>query len=166
ERPGHRVTVEGVVTLLSGDGVLYLKDDSGSLSVAWKEAREEPAGGAAAGGPPRPGDRIAVAGFAASHWASVRLHHAVWRRTGSEPLPAPTPAGAEADMERFDADWVTMEGRVIGRARLNGLTVLTVQAGDRVVDAAGPGEAGPGTPADLRAGSRVRLTGVCDGQSG
>src|SRR5207248_354889 len=56
--------------------------------------------------------------------------------------------------------------RVIGRARLNGLTVLTVQAGDRVFDAAGAGEAGPGTPADLRAGSRVRLTGVCDVQSG
>lgn len=143
---GHRVRVQGVVTLVQPGVGLYLVDGEGSLLV-----RAQPGVGLARG------DKVEVVGFPVVADAQPQLEHAVVRKLGVGKQPSireVVPSELNADLT---AVLVTLEG-----------VVRQVRPGDRVVDLEGAdgdfvavlvGGEGESLP-QLKRGTRVRVTGV------
>jgi signal transduction histidine kinase/FixJ family two-component response regulator/HPt (histidine-containing phosphotransfer) domain-containing protein len=148
--PGHRVRVQGTVTLRSADGSVYLADQNRGLVVRMRDATVL-----------APGDFVDVAGFPTLGDYLPVLEDAVLRRLGQGRPPAPAYITAEeAFGGNYHARLVELEATLLDQAADQKQRVLTLQAGRRVFTAS----LEPGQGADrlslIRAGSLVKVTGL------
>jgi signal transduction histidine kinase len=164
----RRVRVQGIVTYRAEgrpvdvtDGstglsfrhlrnVLYLRDATSGVRVE----TEDPV-------PFDPGDRVDVVGFAAVTATKPTLRNATLRRIGHDAEPAPRRLSPEQAMApEADGELVRMEGTLLGVVASPTERVLVLQAGDSLFNAALDTSLGEGELSDIRAGSRVAVTGV------
>jgi PAS domain S-box-containing protein len=147
---GHRVRVQGVVTLERGHS-LFVRDESGSVMVQTLEAAAS-----------RPGDRVDALGFPAVGEYTPILQDAVFRKIGTGPPPSPvqiTTAGALHGT--YDAELVQIEARLLDRVLREGEQVLFLQEGSAVFNTHLEKAKGEEKLTSLLPGSLVRLTGIC-----
>jgi signal transduction histidine kinase/CheY-like chemotaxis protein len=146
-----RIRIQGVVTLRQLDGLFFLQDNSGAIRVQTEQSDRI-----------RPGDRLDVAGFAAWGASTVSLRDAVFRKIDSGPQPAPKSVTAEEALSgRHDASLVQIEAYLIERMAFPAEQVLVVQAGRFIFNAHLP-QSPQNRLANLRNGSLLQLTGVCN----
>ncbi len=151
--PGHRVKVQGIVTLKWGDRQIYLQDDTGGIYVELLRSLTV-----------EPGAVIEVAGFPKAGSYSAMLRQAVWREEGSVP-PLWTTNATVKDLRQGDLDGrlVQVDAILRGQVRHGSTDVLTLQEGQWSFEAhLRTNKTSQAALAALRPGSRLRVTGVCD----
>ncbi|HVM49648.1 MAG TPA: histidine kinase [Candidatus Acidoferrum sp.] len=150
---GHRVKVQGVVTLQQPGQSLFIRDDTQGLYIQTADTD-----------PVQPGDRVEVLGFPLPcEYVSPVLQDAEFRKigTGPPPQPLPIPAG-EGYRDRYDATLVQMEAMLLSRVVREHEQVLELQASNLIFHAELHRPATRGDPlAAVPNHSRVQLTGVC-----
>ncbi len=152
--PGHRQRVRGVVTMHGPGSDFYLEDATGALQIQTDDVTA------------KTGDQVDAVGYAAPGEYSPILQDAVIRRAGSGRSPsAPVITPEEALTGKFSNQLVAIEGRLLSHVANSAERRLILQAGNFTFDAE-LGAGGKGGPAfdALRAGSVVRLTGICSVQ--
>ena len=148
---GHRVRVQGTVTVRVPGEALYIQDETQGLRVLTDQETAV-----------LPGDRVEVAGFPSTGDYSPILVDATFRRLGAGLEPVPIKATASEVLQRaYDAEVIRIQGTLHGQEGGTGEKVLVVQSDDTVFEASifdsEPGNILSG----LEHGSRVQLTGVC-----
>jgi PAS domain S-box-containing protein len=147
----QRVRVQGVVTLQRLGKSVFISDGKEGMEV---QSRQMVA--------LRPGDRVDVVGFPAVGDYSPVLKDAVFRKIGSGPAPQATTVTAQQALAgNYDSELIQIQGRLLDSGTQAGLHTLSISA-DNVNFRAEIEEARGNALADLRGGSLVRLTGVCD----
>jgi signal transduction histidine kinase/CheY-like chemotaxis protein len=152
---GHRVRVQGIVTLQRPGGLIFIKDETSGLAIQTQpDTRVEP------------GERVDVVGFAAAGDYTPVLQDAILQKlnAGAAPVAALiTPE--EALSGNFDSQLVQIEANLLDRMGSTTEQVLTLQAGKYTFNAFL--ENGRSTEAltALRNGSLIQLTGVCQVQA-
>ena len=148
---GHRVRVEGVVTFVQKGEALFIQAKGRNLQVKTDQA-----------GPINLGDRAEVLGFPAFGPYAPILEDGIYRRIGTGPPPTTVKVTADKLLkEEFDADLVTVEGRLINRMQRADEQMLVIEANNLVFTAHLQELAGSDRLAALKNGSRVDLTGIC-----
>jgi PAS domain S-box-containing protein len=151
---GHRVRLEGLVTLQVATNVVFLQDHSGGVRVELEEALRV-----------RAGDRLEVIGFPQSGGYAPILRHAMARRLGNEAPPAATSLDVQALREGVaDAKWVRVEARLLSHERGPLDQRMILQAGDVIFQATLPGRHLEDKLSQFQDGSRLSLAGVCQVQ--
>lgn len=153
---GHRVRVEGVVTLQQAGRALFIRDNTDGLYVLTTQKAAV-----------RPGDRVTVAGFPSVYEFSPVMQDAIFRTGGSGQEVAPFKITADQALRGdYDGELVSIEGRLQDQQAPAGEKILVLTSGHLVfeaqIDAAEPDPMWP----LLVAGSRLRLTGICTVQIG
>ena len=148
---GHRVKVQGTVTLFRPGRALFIEDGSGGLYTTTAQAT-----------PLTPGDQVKVAGFPAAGEYTPILEDAIFRKLGSGPAPKPVEiAAAQALAGGFDAHLVRLKARLLNSTAHATDPVLVFQSGTTVFDVQMRG-ASPATRfPKLEPGSQIQLTGIC-----
>jgi signal transduction histidine kinase/CheY-like chemotaxis protein len=149
-KPGHRVRVQGIVTLQASTGALYIKDVTGGLVIHTQQDPDVAAG-----------DRVDVAGFPAPGDYLPMLRDAVVRK--HEAGPAPSPAYVtfdEAIGGNYHAQLVQMEATLVDQAVNSTGRVLTLQTGRHIFNATLEGPPGADRLCTIRSDSLVQVTGV------
>jgi PAS domain S-box-containing protein len=149
--PVHRVHIHGVVTgQILGDA-LFVKDATQSLYVETKQPTRAAAG-----------DLVDVLGFPALHGTTFRLEDSVFRVTGRSAVPSPvrvTPGQALSGV--YDAELVQMRGTLEGSVNAGAERALVLKSGDTAFHTILRVDKPENDLADLRDGSRLRVTGIC-----
>ena len=147
---GHRVRIQGVVTLARQDGTVFITDRTGGLEVQTSDRL------AAA-----PGELVDVVGFAAPGSYTPILQNASLRSVGHGQEPTPIVVTAQGALSgNYHAQLVSIEARLVDRMANSREQTLTLQAGRQTFNASV--ESMTGRDFDrLRAGSVLQLTGVC-----
>jgi signal transduction histidine kinase/CheY-like chemotaxis protein len=147
---GHRVRVQGIVTLQRPDGSVFIKDATGGLNI--KSEQETLF---------QPGDLVDVVGFAATSDYTPIVEDATIQKLSSGLPSLPVFITAEEALGgNYHFQLVEIEAYLINRTVTANEQVLTLQAGKHIFNAslehtAGSKIFGPAV------GSLVRLTGVC-----
>ncbi len=150
----HRVKVKGIVTLQHAGGPFYIQDSTGGLYVQSGEKATV-----------QPGDEVEVLGFPAAGNYSPVLQDAVFRKLSTGQLPAPVSITAEKALTgNYDSNLVEVEARLLEHVSSSAEHVLVLQAGTIIFNAQLEGTTAEKSLEYLRAGSLVRLTGVCSVQ--
>jgi signal transduction histidine kinase/DNA-binding response OmpR family regulator len=151
ERPGHRIRVQGIVTLQQPDGSIFIKDETSGLYVQTRQDIQL-----------ERGDRVDVIGFAAAGEFTPILEDAIIQKSSSGALPVPVFITAEeAFTGNSHSQLVQIEAKLLERVVTSTEQVLTLQAGDYTFNAF---LTNPRSGEDLdlpRNGSLVQLTGIC-----
>jgi PAS domain S-box-containing protein len=146
---GHRIRVQGVVTLQDGR-TIYLSDGRTGLRIE----STEPAAF-------KPGDRLDVVGFPHVSDYVLTVEEAVCRRIGSQSPLKPIPATVEQILSGdYDSLPVSIEGRLLGKSILADNQTLVLKKGRAVFRAVirrPQSEAKLTAPAD----SLLRVSGIC-----
>ncbi len=149
--PGHRVKVEGVVTLSWPGKALFIEDESSGLHIQPIQAAEL-----------SPGDRIAAVGFPAASEYSPTLEDAVILRLGNNPPPQPVEISTDRALSGdYDAHLVRLKARLLSVTTRGRDPDLVVQSGQQVFDALLPSPSAKENLTKLTPGSLIQLTGVC-----
>ena len=148
---GHRIRVQGIVTLQDSEKTLYLSDGKTGLRVA----SAEPAAF-------KPGDRLDVAGFPRVSDYTLTIEDAVCRRIGRQAPMTPIPVTVEQLLTGdYDSLPVSIQGRMLGKSVLaDGLTLVLKKSGV-VFGAVIRQPQGANSLAELPHDSIVRVTGIC-----
>jgi signal transduction histidine kinase/CheY-like chemotaxis protein len=150
EGSDRRVKVQGTVTYSKPGEAFYITDQGHFLRV---ETRQED--------PLAPGDLVEALGFPALREYSPILENAVFRRTGK--TKPPTPMQVEANdifQGDYDGALVKLQGALVDVAKGPQGDMLIIRSGATTFDA----EFEPGreaTPANLRTGSLLEISGIC-----
>jgi PAS domain S-box-containing protein len=154
---GRRLKIQGVVTLkMPGQGFI-LQDASGGMRVQTRQTNDV-----------QTGDLVDVLGFPAIGDFSPYLEEAVFRKTGTAPLPARKSATVEQILLQgtHDAQLVQIEARLVQSVPRSANPQLVLQEGPIIFTAhLGSQTRHLEVPA-LQSGSLLRLTGVCSIQGG
>jgi len=148
---GHRVRVKGIVTLQNLGTSLFIKDENSGLYIHTPETA-----------PVRVGDLVEAVGFPSAGEYSAVLQDAIFRRISAGPIPSPISVTAAQALDgSHDADFVSIEGRLLEGGLGPGPHTLTMESGDRVFQVemldAQPQE----NLKELTPGSLLGLTGIC-----
>jgi signal transduction histidine kinase len=144
----HRVRVQGVATF-SQPGELFLSDGTGGLPV---RTDRRP--------PPPVGAQVEAIGFAVPGDYGPRLEDADVRSLGQGSLPGARDVTAEQAMRgQVDGELVRLEARLLDVVRGPEQSQLSLQSGPYLFT--GLLRGAPSWPRQLRAGARLRLTGIC-----
>lgn len=147
--PGQRIRVQGVVTAQRPGGALFIQDSSGSLAVL--TAQDTPV---------LPGDLVDVLGFRTPGDYKLVLADALFQKVGHRPAPQPRPiTSGEALNGDLHAVLVRMDARLLSHSRHAGQETFALQSGGISFTASLDGTGSALAP--LRAGSMVRVTGIC-----
>ena len=151
--PGHRVKVQGTVTLKWGDKQIYLEDGTGGIYVELLRSVTV-----------EPGTVIEVVGFPKAGSFSAKLRQAVWRKEGNMPPLSPTNATVkELRHGELDSRLVRVDAILNGQVRHGSADVLTLHESQWSFEAhLRTNKSSQAALAALQPGSRVRVTGVCD----
>ncbi|HJQ25567.1 MAG TPA: response regulator [Blastocatellia bacterium] len=152
---GHRVRVQGVVTLQRPGGLIFIKDETSGVAI--QTPQEVTVG---------PGDRVDVVGFAAAGEYTPVLQDASLQKLNAGPPPAPvliTPE--EALSGNYDSQLVQIEANLLDRMGNTSEQVLTLQAGNYTFNAFLENARSSEELSALRNGSLIQLTGVCQVQA-
>jgi PAS domain S-box-containing protein len=153
--PGHRVLVNGVVTLAEPGQGLYVQDTTGGVLVRTTHR-----------GPARVGDEIEVAGFQGLGQFTPILEDATYRTIGkaaaviARPMDPAKAAGTEATDHIYNFRLVSVEATLLDVTPSPTGQRLILQASNMLFRANAPKVRGQ-APLEARAGSVVRMTGVC-----
>ncbi len=146
---GHRVRIQGTVTLQRLGRELFVQDATGNINVLTRQTTRL-----------RPGDSVAVVGFPAVGAYTHILDHGIFEVLGSGPPPIPAPVTAKQALSGdCNAAFVKIDGRLLGRSRERSEDVLTLQSGPVTIEASL--EAGQHSLGLLQEGGHIQLTGVC-----
>jgi len=148
---GHRIRVQGVVTLQNPGTVLYISDGRTGLRIESAEAVAF-----------KPGDRLDVAGFPRVSKYTLTVEDAVCRRIATQAPLTPIPVTVDQILSGdYDSLPVSIEGRLLGRSALADSQTLVLKNGRTVFTAVIRQPHGtarlPGPPAD----SLLRVSGIC-----
>jgi PAS domain S-box-containing protein len=147
----HLVRVKGTVTLQQPGRSLFIRDGNYGLYVHTAETT-----------PVRAGDLVEVVGFPAVGEYSAVLQDAVFRRTGEGPLPQPNAVTATQALDgSHDADYVSIEARLLEGALGAGRHTLNMKAGNTVFQAELEDAQSRNHLETLAPGSLFKLTGIC-----
>jgi len=147
----QRVRVQGAVTLQRLGKSVFISDGQEGVEVRSRQMLAL-----------QPGDRVDVVGFPAVGDYSPVLKDAVFRKVGSGPAPPATTVTAQQALAgAYDSELIQIQGRLLALGTQAGLHTLSISA-DNVDFLAEIEEARVDALADLRVGSLVRLTGVCE----
>lgn len=147
---GHRVRVQGVVTLQDSGKTIYLSDGRTGLRIE----SAEPAAF-------KPGDRLDVAGFPRVSDYTLTVEDAVCRRIGSQAPLTPMAATVEQILSGdYDSLPVSIEGRLLGRSVLADSQTLVLKNG-RAVFGAFLRQPRGATKLAAPADSVLRVAGIC-----
>ncbi|MHB8523004.1 MAG: PAS domain-containing sensor histidine kinase [Limisphaerales bacterium] len=152
EISGHRMRLQGVVTLQRLGRLLMIKDKTGAIRVDTRQATQV-----------EPGDLVDVAGFPVRGAQPPFLQDAIFRKIGAGPPPVPVHVTADqATLGRFDNELVQFDAQLLGlNVTRTNLSEYLLKAGHEIFEASlrtsNPNQA----PAALEPGSRVRVTGIC-----
>jgi hypothetical protein len=148
----HRVHVRGTVTQVSGEGMVYLRDESGGLAATLAA----PVVGL------RAGDEVDAVGFAEHGEYSPRLQNAHLRVRRGGAAPPALAVGIERVLTgEYDSLPVRLQGLLLDNVPQGGGSLLVLKSGDSTFEAELPrGQAG------VRSGSVVEVTGICRVRSG
>ncbi len=146
---GHRIRVNGVATLRKPDGAVFLTDGTGGLALQTSVDSTV-----------NVGDRLDVVGFPAAADLSALQDTTILSRESGPPPAATFITTEEAWTGNYHAQLVQMEGFVLDRASTATESILTLQAGQRVVDAVLAHAPALDGLAAVRTGSLVQVTGV------
>jgi signal transduction histidine kinase len=153
EEHGHRVKVQGVVTLQQPGVALFIADETQGLCVQTRQRT-----------PVQPGDRVEVVGFPApGQYVCPLLQDGEFRKIGTGPPLRPLPITAEdGRRDTNHAALVQMEAVVRNRVETEQESFVELQSGSTIFTA--HLEPAPARGHSLDAfpiGSRVRVTGIC-----
>jgi signal transduction histidine kinase/DNA-binding response OmpR family regulator/HPt (histidine-containing phosphotransfer) domain-containing protein len=152
EQPfGHRVRIQGIVTLRRPGGTVFVSDATGGVAI---RAAQDLAVSA--------GDRVDVVGFPGKADYLAVLENAVVQKREPGALPPATFITAEEALRgNYNAQLVQMEGYVLERVTHSSKSILTLQAGQHIFTAVLETALNAGSLAAIRSGSLVLITGVC-----
>ena len=147
---GHRVKVDGVVTLRYADK-MYIQDDTEGICVETRQTDLCPVG-----------DRVEILGFPSKGEYGPVLQNATYRWLAHGPvLPPDVITPVEALAGTHDCRLVQIHATLLDRALHSKDPFLVLQAGDAVFHAYLKGDALDIDLARLENGSKVAVTGVC-----
>ena len=148
---GHRVHVRGVVSFQQPGNLLYIADGPIGLRVETRQST-----------PLHPGDRVDVLGFTDVSDLKPLMEDATFRLIGRGPELAPLPVTAKRLLESdYDSQLVSVEAFLLEESYLPGSQTLVLQDGGLIFNAAMAIDALDRKLGSLRAGSRLRVTGIC-----
>ncbi len=148
--PDHRVRIHGVVEARWGRSVFITDGVQGASVLGSKMTSLQP------------GDLVDAVGFPMLGDFAQTIQDAIFRRLGAAPLPTPRLISPkEALTGDHDGDLVRIEGRLIEQNRTTDQYTFLLNAGGAVFSAILPSDTADQSLEDLRAGSRLQLTGVC-----
>jgi hypothetical protein len=125
DEPGHRVRVQGTVTLQRSNGDFFLQDPSGGMYVQPDSILLL-----------SPGDLVDVAGFLAVGRYTPVLEDASVRKIGESNVPSPLSIALEDTLlGEFDAQPVRIEARLLDHGQHSSEYALTLQAGGQTFSA-------------------------------
>ncbi len=152
--PGHRVRVQGTVTLRRSDGTLFLRDDTDSLLARAERLPEV-----------EPGDVVDVAGFPEFNPFTPQLDEVTVHkiRSAGSPLPIEVTAAQIRD-GTFDAELVRMEARLLDLGTIASDRALVLESDGSIFNAQLESRRATDYFSSLRTGSRIRVTGICSMQ--
>ena len=152
EQPhGHRVRIQGTVTLRHANGSVFVADSTGGVPI------QAPRDVSVA-----VGDRVDVVGFPAQADYLAVLENAVFLKREAGPAPAASFITADEAMSgNHHAQLVQMEGYVLERIGDSTRTTLTLQAGQRVFTASIEEATRTDSLTAATSGSMVQVTGIC-----
>jgi len=148
--PDRLVRIRGVVTARWGQTV-FIHDGMQGAPVLGTDLANL-----------NPGDLVDAVGYPVLGDTAHTMEEAVFRRIGTAALPEPkaiTPD--QAISGDFEGDPVRLDGRLLEEQKAPEQTTLLVSAGGAVFAAVLPAEGGQAPLPALRAGSLIRLTGIC-----
>ena len=158
---GHRVRVHGIVTLFRPGKAIFVQNESGSIYV---QTQQTTAGIV-------PGDEVDVIGFPTAGLYQPELQNATFRRTGRdlilEPLKLSPTEALHGNFERdilfrsYDADLISVRGKLTGRSLNPGEQILLLQEGTTVFEAQLTNAQIPPQFTSLREDSLLQVTGIC-----
>ena len=147
---GHRVKVSGTV-IYWRDTALYIEDETEGLYVETHQTNSL-----------LPGDRVEVLGFPAKGEYTPMLQDAIFRKTGSGPLPAPDPVTTDEVLKGTnDCRLVRIEATILDRTRYSREQFLVLQSGGFIFNAYLERKNVGVEFAYLQNGCKVAVTGVC-----
>ncbi|MGH9453726.1 MAG: ATP-binding protein, partial [Terriglobia bacterium] len=148
---GHRVHVQGSVTLDLPGAYLYIVDKTGSLYVQTRQQT-----------PLQPGDRVDVVGFPGVVDQHPALEDAVLRVVRKGPFPvAPQITAVQALQGEYDSTLVKIQGSLAQTALTPGQALLVLRQGSAMFTAASRASFPLSELAALREGTLLQVTGVC-----
>ena len=148
---GHRVRVQGIVTLQDSAKTLYLSDGRTGLRIDLAEP-----------GAFRPGDRVDAIGFPRISDYALAVEDALCRRTGSQTPLTPAPVTAAQILSGdYDSLPVAIEGRLLEKAVLTDRLSLVLTNSNTPFDAEIHQADGKARLSSLAANSILRVTGIC-----
>ena len=147
---GHRIRLQGVVTLQDTSHIIYLSDGKSGLRI---ESAETSAF--------QPGDRLDVAGFPRVSDYTLTVEDAICRRLGSHAPLTPIPVTVEQILSgAFDCLPVAIEGSLLGRSVMGDSQTLVLRNG-RAVFGAFLRQSRGASKLTAPAGSVLRVAGIC-----
>jgi two-component sensor histidine kinase len=152
-RPLHRVSTRGFVTGVFHPNRVYL--DDGGASVLCETV----------GPPPRTGAYVSAVGFLPVNGSERRLMRARLDERGETGAPSPAPPVLTLEQllgGEYDGRLLRVAGRLRERARSMGRELLTLEADERTFAALLEQPARVSAVDDLRVGSELRVTGICE----
>jgi signal transduction histidine kinase/CheY-like chemotaxis protein len=157
---GHRVRIQGVVTLYRPGRSIFVQNENGSI---YAQTQQSTAG-------IKIGDEVDVIGFPAVGVYEPALHNSIFRKTGSGAIPQPlllSPADAlKGDFAKnilsrsYDANLIRVTGKLTGKSLNAGEQILLLQDGSTVFEGRLRDAQTPETFNTLREGSMLQLTGI------
>ncbi len=148
---GHRVKVRGVVTYQELGRSVFIRDETQALLL--QTLQEDPL---------TPGDLVEAVGFEAVGKYAPLLEDTAYRRVGGGPEPEPVAVTTAQALEgRYDADLVALEGQLVGLFQRGAEQMLVMEQSGIVFNAVLPSDQGSLQFRPPRAGSRLRVVGVC-----
>jgi len=118
-RQGHRVRVEGIVTLQRPGGSIFITDASGGLSIQTEEQTQL-----------EPGDRVDVFGFPErGELTAVLLGATMQKLSSGAPLDPALITAEEAISGNYHSQLVSIEAYLLDRKVSSTGQALTLQAG-------------------------------------
>src|SRR3984957_252307 len=158
---GHRVKVQGVVTLYRPGKAIFIQSENGSVFAQTQQDAPEIA----------VGDDVDLVGFATMGPYEPELQNAIFHRTGVGAVPKPRILSAatalhgrfERDImfQSYDGDLIVVSGKLTGDSLNPGQQILHLQDGNTVFEAELSSAQIPPEFASLRESTLLRITGIC-----
>ena len=147
----HRVLVQGAVTARRGNGVFYVRDATGSIEVQPDRSNTV-----------SPGDTVEAAGFPGDDLLRPVLREAVFRKTGSGPVPLPVKLpSAQVRGSAFENEFISIEGTLLGStSSRSNLIILLVAGGNQNFTMTAERAEDIPSLARLTPGSVLRVAGI------
>ena len=164
---GQRIKIEGVVTMASGSGRVFVQDETGGIGVLLSRSpvHKDPKGlylNPPLPGRLEPGDRVEVLAYPALGRDFAPMLTEAWmRKVGRSVLPTPVPISASHALTGTNhARLIKIQGTLLA-AESRSLpsstnSILTLSDNDVIFEAEVPGQA-----PSLRLDSRLELLGIC-----